>query len=126
MIAEDVILKIKEQNDIVDVISERVKLKKTGKNYTGLCPFHNEKSPSFTVSTEKQIYKCFGCGEAGNVISYVMKDRNVTFPEAARILARRANISIEVDNGENNVQRSEERRVGKSVLVCRSRWSPYH
>ena len=111
MIAEDVILKIKEQNDIVDVISERVKLKKTGKNYTGLCPFHNEKSPSFTVSTEKQIYKCFGCGEAGNVISYVMKDRNVTFPEAARILARRANISIEVDNGENNVQRDMYKKM---------------
>ena len=92
MIAEDVILKIKEQNDIVDVISERVKLKKTGKNYTGLCPFHNEKSPSFTVSTEKQIYKCFGCGEAGNVISYVMKDRNVTFPEAARIQIGRAHV----------------------------------
>lgn len=111
MIAEDVILKIKEQNDIVDVISERVKLKKAGKNYTGLCPFHNEKSPSFTVSTEKQIYKCFGCGEAGNVISYVMKDRNVTFPEAARILAQRANISMEIDNGENNVQRDMYKKM---------------
>jgi len=111
LIAEDVILKIKEQNDIVDVISERVKLKKAGKNYTGLCPFHNEKSPSFTVSTEKQIYKCFGCGEAGNVISYVMKDRNVTFPEAARILAQRANISMEIDNGENNVQRDMYKKM---------------
>ena len=95
MIAEDVIRKIKEQNDIVDVISERVKLKRTGRNYIGLCPFHNEKSPSFTVSQDKQIYKCFGCGEAGNVISYIMKDRNVTFPEAARVLAERANISME-------------------------------
>lgn len=104
MIAEDVIRKIKEQNDIVDVISERVKLKRTGRNYTGLCPFHNEKSPSFTVSSEKQIYKCFGCGEAGNVISYIMKDRNVTFPEAARILAERANISIDLENKENKVQ----------------------
>ncbi|MGH4050973.1 MAG: DNA primase [Clostridium sp.] len=106
MIAEDVIRKIKEQNDIVDVISERVKLKKTGRNYTGLCPFHNEKSPSFTVSPEKQIYKCFGCGEAGNVISYIMKDRNVTFPEAARILAEKANISIGVDSDENSAQKA--------------------
>ena len=106
MIAEDVIRKIKEQNDIVDVISERVKLKKAGKNYTGLCPFHNEKSPSFTVSQEKQIYKCFGCGEAGNVISYIMKDRNMTFPEAARVLAERANISINEKSEENNVQQN--------------------
>ena len=104
MIAENVIRKIKEQNDIVDVISESVKLKKAGRNYIGLCPFHNEKSPSFTVSSEKQIYKCFGCGEAGNVISYIMKDRNVTFPDAARVLAERANITIEVENEENNVQ----------------------
>ena len=113
MIAEDVIRKIKEQNDIVDVISERVKLKKTGRNYTGLCPFHNEKSPSFTVSSEKQIYKCFGCGEAGNVISYIMKDSNVSFPEAARILAQRANISIEVDTDENNVQKAMYNKMYK-------------
>ena len=105
MISEDVIRKIKEQNDIVDVISEKVKLKRTGRNYIGLCPFHNEKSPSFSVSQDKQIYKCFGCGEAGNVISYIMKDSNVSFPEAARVLAERANISIEIDNEENNVQK---------------------
>jgi len=113
LIAEDVIRKIKEQNDIVDVISERVKLKRTGKNYTGLCPFHNEKSPSFTVSQDKQIYKCFGCGEAGNVISYIMKDRNVTFPEAARVLAERANISIEIDNEENNAQKDMYNKMYK-------------
>ena len=113
MIAEDVIRKIKEQNDIVDVISERVKLKRIGKNYTGLCPFHNEKSPSFTVSQEKQIYKCFGCGEAGNVISYIMKDRNVTFPEAARALAERANISIDLHNDENNAQQDMYKKMYK-------------
>ena len=111
MIAEDVIRKIKEQNDIVDIISESVKLKRTGRNYTGLCPFHSEKSPSFTVSQEKQIYKCFGCGEAGNVISYIMKERNVTFPEAARILAERANISIDSDNKENRVQQDMHNKM---------------
>lgn len=111
MIAEDVIRKIKEQNDIVDVISERVKLKKVGRNYTGLCPFHNEKSPSFSVSQDKQIYKCFGCGEAGNVISYIMKDRNVAFPEAARILAERANITIEIESEENNEQKDMHRKM---------------
>ena len=113
MIAEDVIRKIKEQNDIVDVISERIKLKRTGRNYIGLCPFHNEKSPSFTVSQDKQIYKCFGCGEAGNVISYIMKDRNVTFPDAARILAERANITIEMDNEESNVQKDMYNKMYK-------------
>ncbi|MBU3181590.1 DNA primase [Clostridium psychrophilum] len=113
MIAEDVIRKIKEQNDIVDVISERVKLKRVGKNYTGLCPFHNEKTPSFTVSVEKQIYKCFGCGEAGNVISYIMKDRNMTFPEAAEALAQRANISIDLHNDENNEQKDMYKKMYK-------------
>ena len=111
MIAEDVIRKIKEQNDIVDVISERVKLKRIGRNYTGLCPFHNEKSPSFSVSQDKQIYKCFGCGEAGNVISYIMKDRNVTFPEAAGILAERANISIEIESEGNNEQKDMHKKM---------------
>ena len=111
MIAEDVIRKIKEQNDIVDVISERVKLKRIGRNYTGLCPFHNEKSPSFSVSQDKQIYKCFGCGEAGNVISYIMKDRNVSFPEAARVLADRANISIEIESEGNNEQKDMHKKM---------------
>ena len=72
-IPEEVIERIKQENDIVDVVSENVKLKKTGRNYSGLCPFHHEKTPSFSVSPDKQIYKCFGCGEAGNVISFVMK-----------------------------------------------------
>ena len=80
-ISEEIIQKIKEQNDIVDIISETVKLKRTGRNFSGLCPFHNEKSPSFSVSQEKQIYKCFGCGEAGNVISFVMKTKNMQFLE---------------------------------------------
>jgi len=111
LIAEDVIRKIKEQNDIVDVISERVKLKRIGRNYTGLCPFHNEKSPSFSVSQDKQIYKCFGCGEAGNVISYIMKDRNVSFPEAARVLADRANISIEIESEGNNEQKDMHKKM---------------
>ena len=62
-ISEEILEKIKSQNDIVDVISERVRLKKAGRNFTGLCPFHNEKTPSFSVSQEKQIYKCFGCGD---------------------------------------------------------------
>ncbi len=102
-ISEDLIQQIKESNDIVDVISESVRLKKSGRNYSGLCPFHNEKSPSFSVSSDKQIYKCFGCGEAGNVISFVMKTKQMPFVEALEYLANRANIeftsaSTEKDN----------------------------
>ena len=101
-ISEEILEKIKSQNDIVDVISERVRLKKAGRNFTGLCPFHNEKTPSFSVSQEKQIYKCFGCGEAGNVISFVMKDKNLPFIEAVKYLANRANIPLKLGNGEQS------------------------
>ena len=102
-ISEEILEKIKSQNDIVDVISERVRLRKAGRNFTGLCPFHNEKTPSFSVSQEKQIYKCFGCGEAGNVISFVMKERNLPFIEAVKYLANRANIPLEMNNGEKSI-----------------------
>ena len=101
-ISEEILEKIKSQNDIVDVISERVRLKKAGRNFTGLCPFHNEKTPSFSVSQEKQIYKCFGCGEAGNVISFVMKDKNLPFIEAVKYLSNRANIPLKLGNGEQS------------------------
>lgn len=101
MISEDVIQKVKDENNIVDVISETVKLKRTGRNYVGLCPFHHEKTPSFSVSEEKQIYKCFGCGEAGNVITFVMKTKNMSFPEAVKLLAERANIDLEYDGNKN-------------------------
>ena len=101
-ISEEILEKIKSQNDIVDVISERVRLRKSGRNFTGLCPFHNEKTPSFSVSQEKQIYKCFGCGEAGNVISVVMKEKNLPFIEAVKYLANRANIPLEMNNGEKS------------------------
>lgn len=94
-VSEEIIEKIKDSNDIVDVISETVPLKKSGKNYWGLCPFHNEKTPSFSVTQEKQLFKCFGCGEGGNVITFIMKTRNLGFNEALRILAERANIPFE-------------------------------
>ncbi len=97
VIPEEIIEKVKEQNDIIDVISETVKLKRSGRNYFGLCPFHHEKTPSFSVSSDKQIYKCFGCGEAGNVITFVMKHRNLSYVEAIKFLADRANIAIEED-----------------------------
>jgi len=100
-LSEDLIEKIKTENDIVDVISEDVRLKKSGSNYFGLCPFHKEKTPSFSVSQEKQIYKCFGCGETGNVITYVMKRRNLEFIEAVKFLAERVNIIIDTEGSKN-------------------------
>jgi DNA primase len=108
-VSEEVIQKIKEQNDIVDIISEDVRLKKSGRNYMGLCPFHNDKSPSFSVSSEKQIYKCFSCGEAGNVFTFVMKYKKLTFVEAAKYLAAKANIPLQIENSENSkISRKKE------------------
>lgn len=101
-ISEDIIERIKQENDIVDIISESVKLKRSGRNYMGLCPFHNEKSPSFSVSQDKQIYKCFSCGEAGNVITYVMKQRNLEFMEALKVLAEKVNITLDLGSGESS------------------------
>lgn len=101
-IPDEKIERIKQENDIVDVISETVNLKRTGRSYTGLCPFHNDKSPSFSVSQDKQIYKCFSCGEAGNVVTFVMKSKNVTFVEALKLLAQRANIPLNVGNGNDS------------------------
>ncbi len=93
-IPEDKISEIKNAADIVDVVSEAVLLKKAGKNYVGLCPFHSEKTPSFTVSTDKQIFYCFGCGTGGNVFSFLMKHEGLAFPEAVRRLARRCGIDL--------------------------------
>ena len=93
-ISEEKISEVRNATDIVDVISEVVKLRKAGKNFLGLCPFHSEKTPSFTVSPDKQIFYCFGCGEGGNVFSFLMKHERMTFPEAVRGLARRRGIDL--------------------------------
>lgn len=92
---EHVIEQIREHNDIVSIISEYMTLTKKGNSYVGLCPFHNEKTPSFTVSQEKQLYYCFGCGNGGNIITFLMQKDNMNFVEAVRYLAERANIRIE-------------------------------
>jgi len=120
VISEDVIQKIKDANDIVDIISESVKLRRAGKNYLGLCPFHHEKTPSFSVSVDKQIYKCFGCGEAGNVITFVMKLKNLTFPEALEVLADRANIDLdESSNGNSNRKNTYEKLYKLNIEAAR-------
>ncbi len=93
-IPEETIEKIRQSVDIVDVISEYVQLKKQGRNYFGLCPFHGENTPSFSVSTDKQIFHCFGCGAGGNVFSFLMDLEGYSFTEAARNLAVKANIEL--------------------------------
>ena len=91
---DEVIEEVRMKNDIIDVISGYVKLQKKGANYFGLCPFHNEKSPSFSVSPGKQMYYCFGCGAGGNVLTFVMEYENYTFQEALQSLADRAGVTL--------------------------------
>ena len=91
---DEVIEDFRERNDIVDVISQYVKLQKRGSNYFGLCPFHNEKSPSFSVSRDKQMYYCFGCGKGGNVYTFLMEYENFSFQEAIKALADRAGVKL--------------------------------
>lgn len=112
-ISEELLEKIKEQNDIVDVVSETVRLKRAGRYYTGLCPFHSEKSPSFTVTQDRQIYKCFGCGEAGNVITFIMKTKNLPYFDAARYLADRAHIPMESESSGNSKINSKKDLIYK-------------
>jgi len=94
MIPQDIIQSINNSAKIVDVVSEFLQLKKQGANYTACCPFHNEKSPSFIVSPAKGTYKCFGCGESGNAITFVMKHENVSYPKALEYIADKLNITI--------------------------------
>lgn len=95
MISPSTIQQILSRIDIIDIISSFVKLKKRGSNYLGLCPFHNEKTPSFTVSPSKEIYKCFGCGRSGNSISFLMEHEKYSYVEALRWLANKYNVEIE-------------------------------
>ena len=114
--SDDLIEEIRSANDIVDVISQYVRLQRRGANYFGLCPFHNEKSPSFSVSPSKQMYYCFGCGEGGNVITFLMKYENETFQEALRKLADRAGIRLPEPEMSGEA-RAESDRKGKLLEI---------
>lgn len=94
---QEIIRKIRENTDIVEFIGKYIPLVKKGKNYFGLCPFHNDNNPSLSVSREKQIYKCFVCGEAGNVFNFLMKFENISFPEAVKIIGNEIGISVFLD-----------------------------
>lgn len=107
---DEVIEEVRSRNDIVDVISGYVRLQKKGANYFGLCPFHNEKSPSFSVSRSKQMYYCFGCGAGGNVFTFLMEYENDTFPEAVKALADRAGIRLPEADASEEEKREQGRR----------------
>ena len=117
--SEDLIEEVISQNDIVEVISEYVQLKKSGRNYMGLCPFHREKTPSFCVSMDKQIYKCFGCSEGGNVISFIMKLENLDFWDSVELLAQRAHIDLsrfEVRSFSNNTKSQKKEDLKETLF----------
>ena len=98
-ISDDMIAQICDENDIIDYVSRYVQLKKSGRDYSGLCPFHHEKTPSFHVSQEKQLFHCFGCGASGNLVQFVMRTENLDFIDALKMLADNAGIIIPEDDG---------------------------
>ena len=112
--SDEIIEEVRSRNDIVDVISSYVKLQKKGSSYFGLCPFHNEKSPSFSVSRGKQMYYCFGCGAGGNVFTFLMEYENYTFQEALKYLADKA--GVELPEMEYSAQ-AKERADLKAILL---------
>lgn len=118
MIDPAIIEEIRNKADIVSIISEYVPIKKRGKNYLGLCPFHSEKKPSFTVSPEKQLFHCFGCGEGGNIFAFLMKIENIDFVEAVEILGGK--LGIEVKGGErlSKKERSEREKIYEVVRMA--------
>lgn len=108
---KSVIERIREEANIVDVVSSYMTIQKSGNNYWGLCPFHNEKTPSFSVSEDRQSYHCFGCGEGGDVFSFVMHKENCDFPEAVQILGKRVGIDLEVKSPEIQAEDLKKERM---------------
>ena len=108
---EEIIEEVRSRNDIVDLISTYVPLKKKGSSYFGLCPFHNEKSPSFSVSRDKQMYYCFGCGAGGNVFTFLMEYENFSFPEALKYLAERAGMELPEEELNEEAKRAMDEKA---------------
>lgn len=118
MISKDTIDKVMEQGDIVDIISEFVTLKKAGVNYKGSCPFHNEKTASFIVSPAKGIWHCFGCGEGGNMVSFIMKKEGKSYPEAIKWIAEKYKIDVEYVSEDISEERKKELDERKDLKNC--------
>ena len=133
MIDRATVDKIMDAVNIVDVVGEFVNLRKAGVNYKGLCPFHDDKTPSFMVSPARQICKCFACGEGGNAVNFLMKHEQITYPEALRWLAKKYN--IEIQERELNEEEKREQSERESMFIvnewardyfhatCRTMWT---
>ena len=110
-INDELIEKIHNSSNLVDIVSRYVNLKKTGSNYVGLCPFHSEKTPSFTVSETKQLFHCFGCGEGGDLITFIMKIENLSFIDAVKFLADLLGIPLKERSNVDNKLKLEKDRI---------------
>ncbi|MEX0974829.1 MAG: DNA primase [Bacillota bacterium] len=121
---DDVIEQVRSRVDIVGLVSEYVKLRKTGKNYVGLCPFHEERTPSFSVDPDKQLFYCFGCGAGGSVFNFLMRKDGLTFPEAVRTLAERAGVTLPSPRAraEEESAMKERRRLRSSLEFAQKRY----
>ncbi|MGV8907239.1 MAG: CHC2 zinc finger domain-containing protein, partial [Acetobacterium sp.] len=108
--SEEVIQEVVDANDVVDVIADYMTLKRTGNSFKGKCPFHNEKTASFTASREKQLYHCFGCGVGGNVITFVMEMEKLSFIDALKFLSTRGNIILPEKNNEAEDRQAYEKK----------------
>ena len=122
--SDEIIEEVRQNNDVVDIISQYVHLTRKGRNYFGLCPFHNEKSPSFSVSPDRQIFHCFGCGVGGNVYTFLMKIEGITFKESLEQLAERANIQL--PTLENSADTAKEELKAKVYKVNEFSAEFYH
>lgn len=118
LISDDMANQIKDNSDIVDIIGEYVDLKKAGSSYKGLCPFHNEKTPSFTVDKKKQLFHCFGCGAGGDVVSFIMQKEGLSYPESLKYLGEKAGINIVYnENPVVNKRRNKLFEINKEVMM---------
>ena len=118
MIPQDKIEQIKDANDIVEVLSDYLQVKKSGSNYKAICPFHQEKTPSFMISPAKQIFHCFGCHAGGNVFTFLQKVENISFIESVKILAKRAGIELDYQKSDINYSEKEKLlEINKEALV---------
>ncbi|HET9520558.1 MAG TPA: CHC2 zinc finger domain-containing protein, partial [Candidatus Limnocylindrales bacterium] len=108
---------VKNKLSVVDVVGESVALKKAGTTFKGLCPFHGEKTPSFTVTPARESWKCFGCGEGGDIFSFVMKRDGLTFPEALKVLASKAGIELDERTTREEAHKKRLRDVLESAIA---------
>src|ERR1043165_2769208 len=121
LISEEVINQIRDRIDIVDLVGQHVSLTRAGQNLKGLCPFHQEKSPSFTVSPSRQIFHCFGCGAGGNVFTFLTRMTGASFPETVRDLGRRVGVEVQEPTPDSVSQASHSHRA-EQVNQAASRW----